>query len=305
MEGYSQGTTFHIHYLDPGAADIEQKVIDLLIRFDASVSVYNPMSLLSRINRGETDSTDVYIRKCAEEARVLYRKTHGVFDPTVLPLLNYYGLGPGGRSTEGKGDLDSIRLLLGFAKVHLRKGRLEKDLKGIQLDFNALAQGYSVDLICELLELEGIHAYLVELGGEVRASGVDEDGNSWLVGIERPDENPSGRNELMHVVRLDNAGIATSGNYRKFVESGGTKIGHQLDPRVGRYSDSEVISATVIAQNALRADAWATALCVLSLRESKKLLKKEKGFEALIIYRDMHGEVQSLETRKFSGYLAE
>lgn len=302
LSGYTQGTYFLIRYVDNSKNSIEDEVLNCLLEVDSSLSTYIDSSQLMRWNNNETETVDIHILNCYKASKKIYHQSNGAFDPSIFPILNYYGFGPPWlRDTTLS--LDSLWECVGLNLVERKGKRLHKELPGIQLDFNALAQGYSVDLVCELFDRNGIHNYLVEIGGEVRAKGVDEMGKDWLVGIESSSDNQTGRNELIDVIALTNRAVATSGNYRKYVESGGTRISHQIDPRSRMVRQSDVISATVIAKNTMLADGYATVFCLLNIEDSKALLSKLKQLEARIIFKNANGTVETYETKHFADYI--
>lgn len=302
LTGYTQGTTFHITYVDQKNVPIEDEVLTRLLEVDSSLSVYIPESLLSRWNNNKVKEIDRHIRTCWRWSKKINKQSGGAFDPTIFPILNYYGFGPAWlRDTTIQPD--SLWKRVGFDQVYKNGKALEKKNHEVQMDFNAIAQGYSVDLICEMLDSYGIHNYLVEIGGEVRAKGLDENGNNWLVGIESAKENRTSLNDIVDIVQAHNIAIATSGNYRKFIESGGTRISHQIDPRFHTVKTSHIISATVLAKNAMLADAYATVFCLLDLEESKKLLRKLKQIDVRIIYQSESGTTETYESKNFGAYL--
>lgn len=284
LEGYTQGTTFHIRYLDDRNVELKEELIQLLIDFEKSLSSYDDSSLLSKLNRNETDKVDPYFSHCFRYSKKVARITKGAFDPTILPLLSYYGQGPKGKEMDHVGDLDSIKALVGIDKVKLRGRRLVKKLPGIRLDFNACAQGYSVDLVGKLFESHGIYNYLIEIGGEVLGKGKDQNGRIWNVHIEEPDTP-----EVWGFINLKDRAVATSGNYRKWKESGGEIVGHEVDPIQRKMANSKILSATVVASSAIKADAYATAFCIIDLDEIKRICKRE-SMQVKIVYLDEKGE---------------
>ena len=293
LEGYTQGTTFHIHYVDGKNIELKEELIQLLIDFENSLSSYDDNSLLSKLNRNETNKVDSYFVRCFKYSKKVSRITMGAFDPTILPLLSYYGQGPKGKEMDHIGNLDSIRALVGMDKVKLRGHKLIKKNPGIQLDFNACAQGYSVDLVGKLFESHGINNYLIEIGGEVLGKGKDQKGQIWNVHIEEPDTP-----ELYDWIYLKDQAIATSGNYRKWKESGGELVGHEVDPVQRKMASTNILSATVIASSTIKADAYATAFCIVDLNEIKRIAKRE-ALKVKIVYLDDNEERKVYESDGF------
>ncbi len=213
LEGYAQGTTYHITYFDKKNRDFQPKIDSILEDFDKSVSTYLPSSIISRINSNEKNViVDKYFIACFNKAKEVWKNTNGAFDPTVYPLVNAWGFGPGKKEKIDKHKIDSILKFVGFNLIKLKGNKVVKKDPRVALDFNAFAQGYSVDVVSEFLNLNGISSYIVEIGGEVYAKGLDANGNNWLIGIEKPIDNKETDNPLKAIVKLDNMAVATSGN---------------------------------------------------------------------------------------------
>ena len=217
---------------------------------------FDSTSLLSRINRGETDSLDEHIIYNLRLAERFSRLSEGHYDVTVKPLVDAWGFA--GHEAERTPNLDSLLQFVGYRRVHIRDGRLVKDDPRVQLDFNSIAKGYTVDLVAALMERCGAKNYLVEIGGECRCQGVSSKGIPWRIGIETPfDGNMSDGAYLTGRIRMSEGGLATSGNYRRFYrDAAGNKISHTIDPTTGRSVTSRLLSATVVADNCAEADAW-------------------------------------------------
>ena len=187
--------------------------------------------------------------------------------------------------------VDSLRSETGMNNVVFQNDEFVKLKPAVRIDVNAIAQGYSVDVVSRYLESEGIFNYLVEIGGEVRASGTKPDEKLWMVGIDKPADSNEER-ELTLTVRLKDRALATSGNYRKFVEIDGQKFGHSLNPQTGYPAKTDVLSATIITEDCMTADAYATAFMVQGFQQSKRMVEEENSLEAVLIYSDQ-GKVQT------------
>ncbi len=282
LSGYAQGTTYSIQYIDSLQRDFSYSIDSLLQRFDSSLSIYQPYSVISHINQTDTlVVTDSLFLQCFRKAKEVWRNTGGAFDPTVAPLVNAYGFGFENIDNVNEALLDSIRRYVGFEKVILQDTRIMKP-KEVQLDFNALAQGFSVDVVAQFLEQHGIHNYLVEIGGELCAKGKTADGKYWRVGIEQPQEQNT-NHTLSAVVTLKNQSLATSGNYRKFYEKNGVKYTHTINPKTGKPVIREILSATIITPECIDADAYATACMVLGVDSSIEIIRQQE-LQALLIY---------------------
>jgi len=185
IEGEAQGTTYHITYYDEQNRNLQPEINMILADFDLSVSTYIPNSIISRINSNEKDvKVDKYFKICFKKAKKIWKDTGGAFDPTVFPLTNAMGFGPGKRKKLEQKEVDSILHFVGFNLIKLKGDRIIKKDPRVQLDFNAFAQGYSVDVISDFIASKGIKSFIVEIGGEVYAKGKQPDGTNWTVGIE-------------------------------------------------------------------------------------------------------------------------
>jgi thiamine biosynthesis lipoprotein len=286
ITGYAQGTTYSIQYVDSLQRDFSFSIDSLLIRFDSSLSIYKPNSIISQINQTDTFvTTDTLFIHCFKKAKEVWQNTEGYFDPTVAPLVNAFGFGFENIENVNDKLLDSLRQLVGFEKIQLINDSIFIKPQKVMLDFNALAQGYSVDVVAGFLNKKGIRNYLVEIGGELKASGKTEKGQYWRVGVEKPVEN-NDNHELSAVVELNNQALATSGNYRKFYEKDGVKYTHTIHPKTGKPVISNILSATVVAKNCIDADAYATAFMVMGLNNAKLFVSQQSNLEALLIYNE-------------------
>lgn len=283
IEGFAQGTTYKIVYYDTKESIRKAEIDSLLLIFDNSCSSYKTMSLISRLNRGETDTVDTYITDCERMAREIYEISEGAYDITCQPLINAYGF-----LREDKADtvnLDSILPLIGHDKIKIENGRLIKTDPRVAIDLNSIAQGYSVDLVSEYITAKGLKNFLVEIGGEIYASGQKSDTAMWKVGIDKPiDGNMTAGSDLQTTLTLRNKGLNTSGNYRKFYESKGERVNHIIDPRTGNSHSNDMLSATVIAPTTALADGLATMMMVIGSDKCKAFLMSRRDIEGYIIY---------------------
>ena len=303
IEGEAQGTTWHISYLSEDRINYKQAIDSILKDIDLSLSTYTPVSIISRINNNEPDIlVDTYFIKVFNKSMEVSERTGGLFDVTVGPLVNTWGFGFTKRASIDSARIDSILQFVNYKMLKLEGNRLIKEKKGIQLDFNAIAQGYSVDVLAAYLEKRGIKNYLVELGGELIAKG-EKNTDTWKVGIDQPLQNTSTERKLEAIIELNNRALCTSGNYRKFYEENGEKYAHILDPRTGYPARQNILSATVIADEAMTADAYATAFMVMGLERSKQFLAENKdlNLEVFFIYNENNAwktyTSESLKTR--------
>lgn len=296
--GEAQGTYYLVTYFDVKSRDFQPEVDSLLRAFDQSVSLWEPESIISRVNRGDSlvdlDLVFLYNFKLSKEVA---EATAGAFDFTVAPLVRAYGFGPMGRSELTPQLIDSLKSLVDYRKVRLENGRVVKDDPRISFDFNAVAQGYSVDLIAQFLLANNISSFIVDVGGEIYAHNKKPDGSNWLVGIESPAEVKTDDRHVGSVVQVENKAIATSGNYRKYYEKDGIRYSHTIDPKTGYPVEHSLLSVTVMAQNAALADAYATAFMVMGQEQSISFVEQYPGMEAHFIWSGSTGGFEKYTTK--------
>ena len=259
VDGAMLGTTFHIvAQTDMAAAELYGQVMDVDAEAKGSMSLFEPTSLLSRINRGEEDRLDSHLLHNIAVAERIHALSNGIYDITVKPLTEAYGFAAKGR-TENP-NIDSLLQFVGFDKMSIKEGRIVKDDARLQLDLNSLAKGYTVDLVADLLESRGVENYIVEIGGEIRCRGVNARGGAWRIGVDTPFEGNDTPGEYrQHIIRLGDRALATSGNYRRFyTDAAGRNVVHTINPRTGLSCTSRLLSATVVAPKCVEADAMAT-----------------------------------------------
>lgn len=295
--GMAQGTYYAVTYYDSLNRNFQPQIDSLLTAFDESVSMWVPNSIISRINNGEQDveCDPIFIEtyKLAHEVAV---ESGGAFDYTVGPLVNAWGFGFEDRKKVDQAMVDSLLPLVDYRKVRLIGNRVEMDHEGVRFDFNAVAQGYSVDLVGKFLSSKGIQDYLVDIGGEVLAMGEKPGEGKWIVGIEKPSETEYSDRMLEATLELKNKALATSGNYRKYYEENGVRYSHTIDPFTGYPVRHSLLSVSVIAVDCGTADAWATAFMVMGLEKAKSILEEKKDLEAFFIYSGEEGFMMTYAT---------
>jgi thiamine biosynthesis lipoprotein len=292
INGFAQGTTYSIVIEKTGdinplglRSDVEQILYD----FDMSLSLYKDSSIVSKVNRNEIVVPDSFFINVFNKSKIIYQLTAGAFDVTVGPLVKAWGFGPDAQKFFSESKRDSLLKLIGMDKVELISGEIIKSDPGISLDFNAIAQGYSVDVICSYLNRLGVENYLVEIGGEVRVKG-DKNGKLWRIGIDRPeDNNMVPGNDLEAIISLKNRSLATSGNYRKFYIENGIKYSHTIDPKTGYPAKNQLLSATILADECAYADGIATACMVMGKDKTIEFLGQHTEYEAFLVYSDDYG----------------
>jgi len=294
--GFAQGTTYSIVYENNkkiSPEDLKEKVEKILSDFDMSLSLYKDSSVISRLNRNEAVVPDTYFTEVFNKSSEVFRMTDGAFDITVAPLVKAWGFGPNEQKDFSESRLDSLLNLVGMNKVSLVNGLLVRQDPAITLDVNAIAQGYSVDVLCNTFENLGFKNYLIEIGGEVRARGTKA-GAKWRIGIDRPvDNNMSPGEDLEAVVTISDEALATSGNYRKFYVEDGIKYSHTINPKTGYPAKNRLLSATIIAGDCAMADAIATACMVMGKEGAIDFITKNPRFKAYFIFSDETGGMKT------------
>lgn len=282
-DGAMLGTTFHIVARTTlSSADIYREAMAIDAEAKASMSIFDETSRLSRINGNATDSLDVHLLRTIAVAAYVNSISDGAYDITVKPLTEAYGFAAK-RRTE-RPNIDSILQFVGFDKFRINGHRIVKSDSRLQIDLNSIAKGYTVDLIADRLEMLGATDYIVEVGGEIRCKGVNAKGIEWRVGVDSPfDGNNSPGEHRQQILPLTDAALATSGNYRRyFFDAEGRRISHTIDPTTGKSNQSRLLSATVIADRCIEADALATMF--MALGDAKAIAKAEEMSDKIKVY---------------------
>jgi FAD:protein FMN transferase len=303
FNGFIQGSTYSIVFdnnIKINPVDIKQKVEKILHDFDMSLSVYNDASIISKINRNEDVIADSCFTEVFNKSALISKMTDGAFDITVGPLVRAWGFGPDDQKTFTESKRDSLLKLVGMEKVSLINGRVVKSDPHIILDANAIAQGFSTDVICRFFDNLGIKNYLVEIGGEVRAKG--KKGKAlWRIGIDRPEDNnmTPGQN-LEGIIRITDKAVSTSGNYRKFYVENGVKYAHEINPKTGYPAKNTLLSATIVADECAMADGIATAAMVMGKDKFIKFLEVHPEIQAYLIFSDSTGNFKTWTSKKLT-----
>ena len=298
VDGSMLGTTYHI------IAQTERSEMDIFGEMQrineeaiASMSIFTPTSLLSRINSNEVDEVDIHIARNIEIAAKVNALTPR-YDITVKPLVDAYGFAA--KNREAKPNIDSLIQFVGFSKFRLENRRIVKEDPRLQLDLNSVAKGYVVDLIAEWLDEQGSENYIVEVGGEIRAKGLNSKGIAWRVGVDTPfDNNNTPGAHQQRVVQISGSALATSGNYRRFYYNAeGERISHTLNPQTGHSHTTTLLSATVIAPRCATADALATAF--MASDEADAIAMAEHLRDSVQVYFVLAPEKGQEKYREFS-----
>lgn len=265
-------TEYHIMYL--GGDDLSDSIQAVLQQVDRSASVYNKSSLVAQFNDGNSLVADAILDTLYRASLVVHQASDGAFDPTVMPLVNAWGFGYKNGSLPTQAQIDSILKFVGLEKVSLKDGKLAKADPRVQLDFSSIAKGLACDEVGRMLRRNGVTSFMVEIGGEIACLGTNREGKPWRVSVDMPSDQPDTvSHEAALVLALNDGGVATSGNYRKFREAGGERISHIVNPKTGRSQTSDLLSVTVVAPNCMLADAWATACMVMGTEGVQQMMQ--------------------------------
>lgn len=297
LRGNAIGTTYSIKFLSTKKINA-QKAIDSLIKgVNKSTSQYIPTSDISKINNGDTLLLiDNYFKDIFLTSKRIHKETDGYFDPTVGLLVDIWGFGP--KKTTHFPDSTTVQNILpyiGFDKVNLKNGSIHKNHPSIKFDFNAVGKGYLVDVISNYFETKGVSNYMVEIGGEIRVRGHNQDDNLWTIAIENP--NFDGSRSIAITIQLNNESIASSGNYRKFkVDTNGHRFVHTINPKTGFATASNLLSASVFgAINCADTDAYATAFMAMGLEKTKIFLLKHPELKVFLIFNNKEKELETFQ----------
>ena len=296
MDGFTEGTTYHIVYSHSGGDTLNSLVEELLTKVDNSMSVYNKESIISKLNRNEEVTIDTLFINVFNRSREFYDISGGSFDISAAPLFDIWGFGAKERKEVTQQMVDSVREFIGMDKVKLENGILKKSDPRVTLNMNAIAKGYTSDVVAEAFDRRGIKNYLIEIGGEIFCRGVNPKGKEWSVAIDKPIEgNMIQGEQVQDILSLSNRGLATSGNYRKFFKENGKTYSHTIDPKTGFPARQSLLSATIIAKDAMTADAYATYFMVVGLDKAKEILAADPDIDGYLVYSE-NGEFRVFST---------
>jgi thiamine biosynthesis lipoprotein len=307
FSGETQGTYYTITFYSDDSINLQPAIDSLLARFDSSVSVYKPNSIISRMNNNDTSvRADIIFKTVFNRAIKVSQITNGAFDITVGPLVNAWGFGFSNKLNMQQSKVDSLLPLVNFHHVRLDSGKLVKADPRIKIDFNALAQGYAIDVVAGFLDSKGIQSYLVDIGGEVLARRTKPGGDKWQVAIEKPARHAEDERVIQEVISLQDMAISTSGSYRKFYEENGVRYSHTIDPSSGFPVRHSLLSVSVIASDCMTADAFATAFMVMGVEKAMKFLEENRRLklQAYFIFTDPGGKNQIAYTHGFEKFFS-
>lgn len=296
------GTYYKIIYSAP--EDLHDGIKASLQRVNASLSTFDSTSIISRINQNDTNVVvDSLFTVVFTTAQQVSEQTSGAFDITVAPLVNAWGFGFDPTRTRSQAMLDSLKACVGYQKIQLENGKITKQQPCVQLDASAIAKGLGCDVVASYIESQGVQHYLIDIGGEMRLKGVNNQYKHWRIGVQQPTEDSIlVSNQVAAILSVSNVGVATSGNYRQFYYQDGQKISHTIDPRTAAPCNHNLLSTTVIAPTAMLADAYATAFMVLGDRDSIEAIANANNLAVYLLYAQSDS-IQSVYNTSFEPYL--
>ena len=299
LQGLAQGSYYAVTYYDAENRNFQPEIDSIFHAVDMSVNLWVDSSVISKVNRNEDVTLDSIFLDNFRIAMETARLSDGYFDPTISPIVAAWGFSYKSGDSITPQLIDSLKQLVDYRKIRIENGMVVKENPNMKLDFNAIAQGYTSDLIALFLESRGIKNYLVDTGGEIMARGSKPNGQPWIVGIEKPAENWDSEQVVQTRITLRDKGLVTSGSTRKYTERNGRRYSHCIDPKTGYPVEHNVLSATVLAENSVWADALASICMVMGMEKSLPLIESMDGVEAYYIFVNDQNELGTFATEGF------
>ena len=299
LQGEAQGSYYAITYFDEQGRNFQNEIDSIFHAVDMSVNLWVDTSIISKVNRNEEVVLDAIFTDNFRIAQEAAQLSNGYFDPTISPIVAAWGFSYRNGDSITPQLIDSLKQLVDYRNIRIENGKVVKAYPAITLDFNAIAQGYTSDLIASFLDSKGIMNYLVNTGGEIMARGCKTNGDPWIVGIEKPAENWDSEQMVQTRIALHDKGLVTSGSTRKYVERNGKRYSHCIDPKTGYPVEHNVLSATVLAENSVWADALASICMVMGMEKSLPLIESMDGVEVYYIYVNEENKLETFATEGF------
>lgn len=305
----NQGEVFHTSYHIKYAysRSLESEILAELERFELSLNPFRENTIITNINNNIPTKPDSIFLEVFNKAMEVSRISEGKFDITAAPLINAWGFGFKNMDSITPEIIDSLKEFVGYEKIHIdANGNIVKSDPRVQLNTSAISKGYSCDLVARLFDSYGIENYMIEIGGEVVAKGVNDKGDCWRIGVDKPIDDSSGmQHQLQTILSLCNKSLATSGNYRNYYVKEGKKYAHTIDPQTGYPSEQDILGATVLADDCMTADAFATAFMAMGLEKSCEVAKQLPNLEYYFIYAKPDGSTDVVYSEGFEKFFAE
>ena len=303
LDGMVQGTYYHIVLYSEDTTCIQQDIKRMFAQIDSSLSLWEENSIVNRVNRNENVVLDDIFITNFVFSQKFSKLTDGAFDITVGDLVRKYGFANKNREKLTPYQVDSLLQFVGYENLTVKNKKIIKKFPQTKLDFNAIAQGYTSDIIASYFKKRNIHSFIVDIGGEVVCGEKKPNNQKWAVGIERPNENSSiYERKTQQIIYLTNKSVVTSGNYRKFYVEDGVKYSHTINPKTGKPVTHTLLSASVIADDAITADALATAFMVMGIKGTQEFLKSHTDYAVYLIFSDTQGNIKTWQSNNFSKY---
>ncbi len=304
VSGETQGTTYNIIYNKNEM--LKSKIDSLLHSFDMSLSTYLEGTIITKINKNEDVELDNYFITVFNKSMEISEATDGMFDITVAPLINAYGFGFTEETGVSDTIIDSLLQFVGFDKIKLEIKKIKKTDPRVMIDCNAIAQGYSVDIVADFLDSLDCDNYMIEIGGEITTKGKNEFGEKWKIGIDKPIEGSDvATREIQAIITISDKAMATSGDYRRFKVKDGIKYSHSINPKTGKPSKNNLLSVTILADDCMAADGYATACMIVGLEKAKEIVNNYDGMEAYFVFSNEDGEYEIYFTDGFKEFILE
>ena len=298
------GTTYNVIYQCD--SDLSQGIRAELEKVDHSLSPFNKTSVITAVNNNQEVVLDKMFLEVYEKAMEISVDTDGAFDITVAPLVNAWGFGFKNDTMPTRRQVDSLKAFVGYQKVSLADGKIKKRDPRMMLDCSAIAKGYGTDVVARFLRSRGVKNFMVEIGGEIVTSGVNQSRVPWRVGVIKPTEDSLNvGHELQTTLNVTDIAMATSGNYRNFYYKGGKKFAHTVDPKTGYPVQHSILSATVLTKSCMIADAYATSFMVMGMERAKQVLERHPELQAYFIYDDGKGKTDVWFTPSLEAKIAQ
>ena len=299
LQGLAQGSYYAVTYYDEQERNFQHEIDSIFHAVDMSVNLWVDSSVISKVNRNEEVVLDDIFIDNFNIAQEVAKLSDGYFDPTISPIVAAWGFSYKHGDSITPQLIDSLKQLVDYRKVRIENGKVIKENPYIQLDFNAIAQGYTSDMIASFLESRDVKDFLVDTGGEIMARGGKPNGQPWIVGIEKPADNWDSEQVVQTRIALRDKGLVTSGSTRKYVERNGKRYSHCIDPKTGYPVEHQLLSATVLAENSVWADALASICMVMGLEKSLEIINALDGVEAYYIFANEKNELETYATEGF------
>ena len=299
LQGLAQGSYYAVTYYDEQNRNFQREIDSIFHAVDMSVNLWVDSSIISKVNRNEEVALDSIFIDNFNIAQKAARLSDGYFDPTISPIVAAWGFSYKTGDSLTPQLIDSLRQLVDYRNIRIENGKVVKENPAMTLDFNAIAQGYTSDLIARFLESRGVKIFLVDTGGEIMARGEKPDGKPWIVGIEKPAENMDSERIVQTRIALCDKGLVTSGSTRKYVERNGKRYSHCINPKTGYPVEHQLLSVTVMVENSVWADALASICMVMGKERSLPLIQGMDGVEAYYIFVNDKNELETFATEGF------